>query len=267
MAADNARRGRRPTASKGRRKATPPHGLEPDTKAGGRGSWKVVAGRIEAAIASGNYAEGTRLPAETMLTRELGVSRHTLRRAIAALETRGLIHSVPHNGVFVTPLKLSFPFGARKRFTEAIASFGLKASGQLVSQRRCLPSAYIARQLRIARRSEVIELQIVRSVSGRPLGFATIWLPAERFARIGEMFAAVGELRQAMILHGVADYRRSVLRVSARPAAEDERTMLDLEMDAVVLVVESLSRDATGEPTHVSLFRFGANRVDLVLEV
>lgn len=226
-------------------------------------SWQVVSRRLEADILAGKFNDAGRLPPETMLAREQGATRHTLRRAIAALAAKGMVRIIPHQGAFLAPLRLSFPLDAMARFSEAIAPTGLEPGGLLLSQRRCLPPAEVAELLEIAKRTEVIELSILRTASGNPIGYVTIWLPAERFGRAGELFKATGELRRAMAQMGVADYRRSKARVTSRRADETERAHLALEEGDYVLVVESVSVDHAGEPTHVSLFRFAADRVDL----
>jgi DNA-binding GntR family transcriptional regulator len=51
----------------------------------------VVAERLRRAVVSGEYAVGTRLPPEPSLSVELGVSRSTLRDALAQLEREGLV--------------------------------------------------------------------------------------------------------------------------------------------------------------------------------
>lgn len=226
-------------------------------------SWQLVSKRLEADILAGKFNDAGRLPPEIMLASEQGATRHTLRRAIAALAAKGMVRIIPHQGAFLAPLRLSFPLGAMARFSEAVAPTGLEPGGLLLSQRRCRPPAEVADLLEIAKRTEVIELSILRTASGNPIGYVTIWLPAERFGRAGELFKAAGELRRAMAQMGVAEYRRSKARVTSRRADETELARLALEDGAYVLVVESVSVDHAGEPTHVSLFRFAADRVDL----
>jgi DNA-binding LacI/PurR family transcriptional regulator len=68
-----------------------------------------IADRLAAAIEHGEYPPGSRLPSETQLVSELGVSRGTLRQALASLQSRGLTHAVPSRGTFVrgpAPLKI-----------------------------------------------------------------------------------------------------------------------------------------------------------------
>ena len=52
-------------------------------------------------ILGGNYPVGSRLPAERRLSEELGVSRLTLRCALSALSSEGLVRSHPGSGVEV----------------------------------------------------------------------------------------------------------------------------------------------------------------------
>jgi DNA-binding GntR family transcriptional regulator len=62
-----------------------------------------VARAIENAIASGELASGDRLPAQDRIAAEAGVSKHTVSAAIALLRDRGLLHTRPRLGTFVSP--------------------------------------------------------------------------------------------------------------------------------------------------------------------
>ena len=58
------------------------------------------------------------IEAEGALLRDLGISRHTLRRAIAALVTKGLLNTVPHGGNTVG--RMSAPVVLRDRAGRAL---------------------------------------------------------------------------------------------------------------------------------------------------
>ena len=55
--------------------------------------YRKVAEDIKAAIATGGYATGTRLPSESELAERYSVSRGTIRQAFAALRADGVIAS------------------------------------------------------------------------------------------------------------------------------------------------------------------------------
>lgn len=62
---------------------------------------ETVVAHLEAAIAQGRYASGARLPAERVLGAALGVSRATVRDALAALVSRGLLQRRQGDGTYV----------------------------------------------------------------------------------------------------------------------------------------------------------------------
>jgi len=65
-------------------------------------AYRRVAAALVAGIESGHYPPGSRLPAEIDLAAEHGVSRGTLRQALATLRSQGMIEPVPGRGSYVT---------------------------------------------------------------------------------------------------------------------------------------------------------------------
>jgi DNA-binding FadR family transcriptional regulator len=63
--------------------------------------YQQIAAAIERAVADGQYQPGQRLASERDLAEEFGVSRPTVRRAVIALEMRGLLEARQGSGVFV----------------------------------------------------------------------------------------------------------------------------------------------------------------------
>ena len=63
--------------------------------------YQQVAAAIEKAVAEGRYQPGQRLASERDLAEEFGVSRPTVRRAVIALEMRGLLEARQGSGVYV----------------------------------------------------------------------------------------------------------------------------------------------------------------------
>ena len=62
-----------------------------------------ASGMIGQRIVSGEWPAGTALPTEADLSRELNVSRASLREAIKVLAGKGLIRSTPRRGTIVQP--------------------------------------------------------------------------------------------------------------------------------------------------------------------
>ena len=66
--------------------------------------YEEIAARIEQHLRSENFQPGDRLPPERELAQQLGVSRPSLREAMIALETAGLIEVLVGSGTFVRAL-------------------------------------------------------------------------------------------------------------------------------------------------------------------
>ncbi|MDO0929074.1 FadR/GntR family transcriptional regulator [Streptomyces sp. TG1A-8] len=85
---------------------------------------EAVLGHLRAAIESGAYAIGDKLPSEAELCRALEVSRPVLREALRALQTMGLTVSRTGRGTFVVANTVQDP------------TFGDYAAGDLLEVRR-----------------------------------------------------------------------------------------------------------------------------------
>jgi len=64
--------------------------------------YRQIAGQIASLIEKGEFAAGSRLPAERELAALLGVSRTSVREAIISLEIAGLVDVRVGSGIFVT---------------------------------------------------------------------------------------------------------------------------------------------------------------------
>src|ERR1700759_3948390 len=64
--------------------------------------YRQIADQLSALIASGEFAEGSRLPSERDLAAQLGVSRPSVREALIALEVAGKVEVRVGAGIFVS---------------------------------------------------------------------------------------------------------------------------------------------------------------------
>lgn len=64
--------------------------------------YEQVVRQMELYIALGTYPPGSQLPSVRNLSLQLSINPNTLQKAYAELERRGLCHSVPGNGRFIS---------------------------------------------------------------------------------------------------------------------------------------------------------------------
>ena len=91
-----------------------------------------VKNRISAAIASGEWPPGHRVPSESELVRETGVSRMTVNRALRELTADGLLVRVQGVGTFVAEQKPHAALFDTSSIADDIAARGHRHSARVV---------------------------------------------------------------------------------------------------------------------------------------
>lgn len=86
--------------------------------------WTAILDTLSDEIAQGHYAPGDPLSTEAQLAERFGVNRHTIRRALAALAEREIVHARRGAGVFVMHAPTPYPIGRRVRFHQNLLAAG-----------------------------------------------------------------------------------------------------------------------------------------------
>jgi GntR family transcriptional regulator len=140
-----------------------------------RGPGVTVHGQIEDwlsdAIASGQIAPGDRLPTEQDLSAWLGVSRMTLRHALAELAQRGLVtRTVGRNGgTFVAEPKVEQDLTVLAGFSEQLRRHGLVAGARVLAATEIPASPAAAAALELKAGDRVYEVRRLRLAGGLPI--------------------------------------------------------------------------------------------------
>jgi DNA-binding FadR family transcriptional regulator len=93
--------------------------------------YRQIANQVRALIRRGEFAIGTRLPAERDLALQLGVSRPSVREALIALEVEGLVEVRVGSGVYVVAREAAAPARTAAQ-TEEFGLFEIIRARQLV---------------------------------------------------------------------------------------------------------------------------------------
>jgi GntR family transcriptional regulator, phosphonate transport system regulatory protein len=237
-----------------------------DPLLGGVAIWRRVADALRLDIVGGKLARGDRLPTEAVLAARFEVNRHTVRRALSALQTDGVVGAQQGRGWFVADTRrLSYRIGKRTRFSEGLAGQARSLERRLISTSAERASSDVAQALKLRVGSPSIRLETLSLADGRPVSRATSWLDHSRFAEFPHAFERTHSVTSALRALGVRDYSRSSTRISARHADADETRMLRLAPGSILLVSESIDVDSDGRPIQYALSRFPADRLELVV--
>lgn len=125
-------------------------------------------------IAGGAWGIGSRLPSEDALRRQYGVSRMTVRQALARLATAGLVTKRQGIGTFVNRTKMERLAGRLLGFREDAVAHGLLPTVRVVRMGLERADEEDARLLGLQGDDEVLRVARVRFADGEPIGLNTV---------------------------------------------------------------------------------------------
>ncbi len=140
----------------------------------------AVAAEIERRILDGAYPVGSRLPNEAALCADLGVSRATLREAVARLQVLDVVSREQGRGTFVRHepgVSIVTLLEANLSISEMIASMGLEPGTSEVEATSEAASPDAASALGTSENESVIFVRRVRTASGHPVVYSEDYMP------------------------------------------------------------------------------------------
>lgn len=228
--------------------------------------WRQIAGHIEQEIAARLFPPGGRLPTELELAKRFDVNRHTLRRAISALEEKGLVRIEQGRGTFVQGGAIEYAVGKRTRFSENIRHQAREPSGRLIRAEVIPADATIARELGLRRGARVVLLETVGMADDVPISIGAHYFPARRFPNLIRAYEESGSITAALSDAGVDDYSRKSTRVTAGLPDARETALLEMPRTQPLLICESINVDQDGTSIEFGRACFVADRVQISLE-
>jgi GntR family transcriptional regulator len=235
-----------------------------------RGSGVTVHGQIEDwladTIAAGRLAPGDRLPTEHDLAAWLGVSRMTLRHALAELAQRGLVTRTVgrSGGTFVAEPKVEQDLTVLAGFSEQLRRHGLVAGARVLAADEIPASPAAAAALEIGTGHPVYEVRRLRLAGGQPILIEHSLFPAERCPGLlgHRLDGSIYELLDEQ--YGLRPHRA---RESLEPvlAGVREAEALGVAEGAPLMQIERTAYSAVGEPLEFARDLFRGDRTKVVV--
>ena len=231
----------------------------------GRALWRRIEDALVGDIARGVFPPESQLPTEKELAQRFDVNRHTVRRAVQALEQRGLLLVEQGRGSFVVRDAIDYAVGPRTRFSENLLAQGRAPATDLLFSGEEAANAEVARQLKVRPGSKVIRLDTLGRADGRPISFGRHYFPARRAHGIIEIFPTVKSITKALRQLGVEESRRVSTRVTARYPTPEEAHLLRMAKTQPMLITEGVNVETSGRPIEYAIGGFASDRVQLVI--
>jgi GntR family transcriptional regulator len=221
---------------------------------------------LSQALSAGNIAAGEALPSEPTLVRQYGVSRTTVRRALARLAADGSIVRRRGSGTFAKN-GLEKAGATRKvtRLLDDLRRVGSNTRSQLLSFERVSTPSFVLREWPEFGGTALL-IRRLRSVGDDPVVLATIYVPEElaplldlRRAGGDAVLVALDKLGHRAV---IADQQTNA--VAADPFSAEH---LRCPVGAALLNVRQLARDAKGRIMDFTNFVYRPDCYELHVQI
>lgn len=224
-------------------------------------------GYLKEAILNGEYRPGDCVPSESKMMEEYGVSRITVRHAIADLEHDGLLKRYRGKGSVVLEGKSTNNLNKLYSFSESAYRRGERISYIIISSSVRSPDIKIARALNIPISERVFELKRLFLLNGRIAGMTNAYLPYwENKRELFKDFDETTSLFKRLMENDVSiNYAEETLEV-IQPSA-DIRRALYLDDSVPVVYSEHQTYDADGNVIVYTESHIAANKFKYTITI
>ncbi|AML53293.1 GntR family transcriptional regulator [Falsihalocynthiibacter arcticus] len=220
---------------------------------------------IANAISSGKLLQGSRLPAERDMAELAGISRVTVRKAVAKLVADGLIEPRHGAGSFVrnTTQKLKQSLSTLVSFTENMSARGVVPTSEVLSAGLFAPSPQEMIALGLSANDQVARVQRLRFAGNVPMALETSSLPQDILPypeRVKvSLYSILRQTRQAPT--------RAIQRVTAVNISGQEASHLKLPDGTAVLKIDRTGYLATRRPIEYTTGFYRSDIYDFISEL
>lgn len=235
--------------------------------------WRQISDTLIREIGDGVFAFGAKLPASADLAARFGVNRHTVLKALAHLQSEGLLRIERGRGTFVAENPIQFRLGAQNWFEQNLLEAKRIPTRRVLAVAEMPGPETIATALQIEVGAPTVLVMLLGEANGCPFYHGSHYFPTSRLPGIAEIFRSFGTLPSNKIVFadilsaaGCKEFKRGTIRLRSRRPSRDEARHLEMAPSDHVLQTEITLVDSEEVPVTHAFSCYSSRRVELVLE-
>jgi len=213
------------------------------------------------------HKPGDVLPSEKNLAKRFQVNRHTIRRALEILVTKGLIGKLQGRGTIVQQRPINYSIHSGTRFTETLEYHGRQAESIVLRKIGIPAQKESAKRLEIDEGEPIILIETLRKMDGAPFSVVSHHFPLNKVYAVMSEYEG-GSLHEFLYNHYHMKLKRTISLIGAILPGKDDIHWLEISGNSPLLLVKSVNVDqVTGEPIEFSVSRFKGISTQLSVEL
>jgi GntR family transcriptional regulator len=212
---------------------------------------EMIFSEIKMQIAMSVYKVGEKIPSESELARQFGVSRMTVRHALGRLSNEHVLTRYPGVGTFVKDPShnvVNRKVGRLGSFSDEIGYSGVHVRSEVKVQEVTLANDEVKENLQLRQNQQVIHLVRVRIVQGAKAALQETWLPFNLVSELAHipmedksLYAMLKDICGIELLWAQQD-------VSASTADDHIGKLLGIPIGTAVLNISRVTFDNESRP-------------------
>jgi GntR family transcriptional regulator len=223
---------------------------------------------LERAVTSGELPVGDQIPTEAALCERYDVSRTVVRQALSDLERQGLLTRIKGKGTFVAAPKLSeLVAQSLTSLHEDLAARGEQLETRVLRLEVEPVSPHVAEMLQLPDSEQIVLLERLRLLNGKPLVLTTAHMPHSLCAPILELDMTRRSLFETYERELGFKLHRGTRAIEARVASNKIAQDLAIQEGAPVLIFSGVTYLEDGRPIEyfVGIHRGDRSRFEVEL--
>ncbi|GAB2957432.1 GntR family transcriptional regulator [Amycolatopsis acidiphila] len=190
---------------------------------------------------------GSPIPTERALATDFGVSRTTVRQALADLTAEGRLHRVQGKGTFAAEPKLAQRLQLSS-YTEDMRAQGREPSSKLLEIEELVSEPEMSKLLGIRSGAKIMRMRRLRLADNEPMALETTHLPLSRFRGLRKHISSGGSLYAVLREQFGVQMERAEETIETSLAGPQEAELLGADVGMPVLLLSRHSFGTDGKP-------------------
>ncbi len=216
---------------------------------------------VRAEIERGTYQPGDRIPTESELIQDYGVSRITVRQALDELEAEGIVVRRHGKGTYVAEKRIEQDLVRLTDFVEDMEVAGLAPSSKVLAFTREPASREVAEALTLLPGEEVVRVDRLRQANGRPIACDTTRLPLRFGLLLSEETLATETIYHILETRYGIPVEAGTFHITAATATPEQIRLLEVAPSTALLLIQRISYTIGNMPVYVQERYYRPDRV------
>jgi len=219
-------------------------------------------------IVSGAWPPGTTLPSETHICEAFGVSRITVRQALAELELEGLVRRERGRGTFVAEPKIRERIvGHLTGFYEDMTAQGLEPQTRVLNKSIIEAPPWLAETLEVMPGVPLIRIERLRMISREPVLLSVTHIPEAICTNLASEDLEKQSLYALLEKRYGVQIARGRRVIEAIAASENDASLLGVAGGTPLVLIKSITYLSDGRPVEYYEAKHRGDRTRFEVEV